>query len=443
MRRSSVAALLAGLLAGLAAACHPTSAAAGAPEDPAGSAPTVRGPLGCPDADTPEGSRCIEWELLEVLAASGPAAAIAELERRAELSDAVRRDGHAYAHAIGIAAYDGTRDVSLVFSECTPAFQSGCYHGVVESYFGILIGNHGGHLDSVMVNALCRRQREDPDQRWLHFQCAHGMGHGLSMVAGYHLPTSLAGCDLVSDPWERESCYGGVFMENIVHATRPHHEVGRPEGALAGGGDAHAADPGDHAHGHAHGHTHGAAADDFPPLRPEEPLYPCSVLDARYLESCYQMQTSAVLFFNDYDFARTAAVCAEAPEAFRPTCFRSLGRDVSSYTGQDDGRAVSLCAAAPAAYEPWCHTGYAKNLIDLTANPGEGIRYCRGLPPGESRRVCYVAVGEQVWVLADDVATRESMCAAVDPQHREDCRHGADLPAAGTAVGGTEPARVQ
>src|SRR5690606_20446047 len=136
-------------------------------------------------------------------------------------------------------------------------------HGVIQSYFVDHAARHGSHLDVATVDGLCAAQRGDEGEQWLLFQCAHGMGHGLLMLAGYHLPTALEWCDLVSDPWERESCYGGVFMENIVHVTMPHH-TGRPPAAPAAS-QAHA-DHGDM------GHAAGQPA-DFPPLKKEDPFY--------------------------------------------------------------------------------------------------------------------------------------------------------------------------
>src|SRR5690606_18504009 len=114
----------------------------------------------------------------------------------------------------------------------------------------------------------------------------------------------------------------------------------------------------------AHGATPAVmpAREPFPPLKRDDPLYPCNVLDDRYLVSCYQMQTSAVLHFNGSDVAGAARVCANADPRFRTTCFQSLGRDVSSITLQDHPRAIRLCATSPAEFEPWCHLGYAKNL---------------------------------------------------------------------------------
>ena len=39
------------------------------------------------------------------------------------------------------------------------------------------------------------------------------------MIYAHNLPKALAGCDLLSDDWDKRSCYGGAFMENIVNVT--------------------------------------------------------------------------------------------------------------------------------------------------------------------------------------------------------------------------------
>ena len=55
------------------------------------------------------------------------------------------------------------------------------------------------------------------------------------MFHGHDLPRALASSDLLSRPGERDNCYGGAFMENIVNATEPHH-ADRPGGGGAGRG---------------------------------------------------------------------------------------------------------------------------------------------------------------------------------------------------------------
>lgn len=392
--------------------------AATAPEMLLGQVEGGHGACNGPSADS---QMCrTERYLLGVLEQSGVASAMAALDSLAAADVDIRRDGHAYAHAIGISAYSGDEDVGEVFARCTPAFQSGCYHGVVQAYFTQYQRERGSDLEPEAVNALCRAHREDESDRWLLFQCAHGMGHGMLMITAYHLPTALEGCDLVRDPWERDSCYGGVFMENIVQETMPHHTTGRPELAHAGGG-------GDHGAGHQAGHHGHLTSEHFPALKRDDLLYPCSVLDDRYLVACYQMQTSAILHFNGSDVGNAAQVCQKAPEPYRPVCFQSLGRDVSSITLQDHEKAMRLCALTPDAYEPWCTIGYTKNLVDVTADPADGFAYCRLLPPGESKRVCNVAVGEQIWVLSEDVERRSEMCMAAESGYIDECRHGAGL----------------
>jgi hypothetical protein len=356
---------------------------------------------------------------------------MAQLDSLSATDADIRREGHSFAHAIGIAAYTGMEDVGIVFARCTPAFQSGCYHGVIQAYFTGHAAAHGDHIDDGLINAMCRVPREVTGDRWLHFQCAHGMGHGLLMLTGNHLPAALEGCDLIRDGWERESCYGGVFMENIVHATVPHGSTGRPDATHV-----HTSATADHDHGGA-----GAAPRaDFPPLKKDDPLYPCNVLPQRYLVSCYQMQTSAVLFHNGSDVAATARVCASAPEELRTTCFQSLGRDISSISQQDHRVAMRLCGQAPELYQPACTVGYTKNLIDVTADPADGFAYCALLPAGEAKRVCYVSVGEQIWVLEADETRRAAICTQAQGVYREACRHGAGLDS-GQAVPGSPSAR--
>ncbi|MQA88979.1 MAG: hypothetical protein GEU90_01910 [Gemmatimonas sp.] len=369
--------------------------------------------------------RCpAETFLLEVLARDGVASAMATLDELVASNEDVRRDAHGFAHAIGIEAYTGAEEVGEVFSRCTPAYQSGCYHGVIQSYFGHQIEHTGNGLDPSLINALCRTHREGNSSRWLLFQCAHGMGHGLVMVASGDLPGSLEGCDLVVEMWEREACYGGVFMENIVRATLPHHTVGRPDaGTHQHGAAAEPMDP----HDHGVAGAAGGQREPFEPLRADEPLYPCSVLATRYNPACYQMQTSAILHFNGQDIPAAARVCTTAPASYREICFQSLGRDVSAQTGQDHERAIELCRSAPPDYEPWCHIGYTKNLIDITADPADGFAYCRILPPGQSKGFCYIAVGEQIWVLHESEERREALCGVAETPYVEECRYGAGL----------------
>ena len=375
---------------------------------------------------SPRDSCTTEAYLLDRLARDGLAAAMAALDSASRADPEVRRLGHAYAHAIGIAAYTGDQPVGQVFGQCTPIFQSGCYHGVIQSFFDRDASGGLASLSTAMLDGLCAEPRERAASRWELFQCVHGLGHGVTMAADHHLPSALEACDLLSDPWEEESCYSAVFMENVVHATSAPESLGRPG---AERGDAAAV-----ADGHQHAPASPVSA-DFPPLKADDPLYPCNVLEDRYLNACYQMQTSAILNQNGFDVAAAARACPSAPEPFRPTCFQSLGRDISGITVQDHRRALQLCAHAPDQYEPFCHLGYAKNLVDLTAEIEDGLAFCRLVRGEESKELCYLGMGEELWVLHADAESRARVCDQVEEPFRGACRVGAGLDAPLPAAG--------
>lgn len=377
----------------------------------------------CADRSDAEASDCYHEALTERLRTAGVAATMETLIGLTRLDRTLQRDAHVYAHHVGITAYELNPEVSEVFPECSDMFSSGCYHGVIQAYFE----SQEGEVDAAAVNDLCRSYRDSdaPDARWILFQCLHGMGHGLTMYYDFDLPRALETCDMLERSWDRESCYGGAFMENIMAATSPHHPATRL--AMEGGEAEDAAGAGGHAEegGHAHG-----GASDWKPLDPEDPLYPCTVVEDRYLQQCYLMQTSAMLQMNGGDIGEAAENCLDAPARMRPTCFQSLGRDISSYTRQDPARSAKECSDVDERYRPSCFIGAAKAFVDWTSRPDEGLALCREVPEGRaaSKRACYHALGEEISSLTGDLDRRAEMCGRAEEAWVGTCRRGAHLP---------------
>jgi hypothetical protein len=376
----------------------------------------------CRSADTAKERDCYAAALDERLEGGGPAPVLELLDRLAALDPDVRRNGHFYAHRIGISALKSPGQVGAVFAACTPAWESGCYHGVIQSYF-IASQRDGGAVARESVEALCgdyRGKRSD-----LLFQCTHGLGHGLAILHGHDLPEALRSCDLLSRQPEQEMCYAGAFMESLVNATHPHSI---PAGGEAGSGPkakdkTAAAHPGHGAHG-----PHGAAGARAEPARPRfkalDPAdlhYPCSRVDEKYVIACYTIQTSAMLHHSGRDVGRTATECGRAPEKARATCFVSLGRDVSTIAANDIPQAVRLCGLAEKAFRPDCHRGVVMSIVNMNANPEEGIPYCRAVAEPESKRACYVAVGGQALVLPEGQARQEQACRLAEAEMVDIC----------------------
>lgn len=343
--------------------------------------------------------------------------ALGALGALARIEEPVAANAHVYAHLIGISSWPAGTDIARTFAQCTALYQSGCYHGVIQSYL-----TDGGGIDSARVAELCDLVERESPGGVLRFQCAHGLGHGLSMALGWELLNALEHCDWLAPP-DRAACYGGAFMENVVAGEARH----APADLLASRDAAPAT--GGQAPGGAHAH-HGPDPSAIPfKLRDTtDLLYPCSVVRHRYQPACYILQGGLILRLVGFDFARAAAGCDLAPEALRHLCYLSLGTSIAGFTVQDARRSARLCTYGDPGYQPWCFVGVAKNFVELRGKPEDGIAFCRVVPAGDNRRQCFVALGEHfAGMFPGDTALRSASCALSPAADREDCRYGAAL----------------
>jgi hypothetical protein len=347
---------------------------------------------------------CYTKLLSERLTKRGVADAVATLEAMAAADPEVATQAHEYAHGLGIEAYGKSTDIVATFAACGDGFASGCRHGVIQAYFE---SRH--QVTQSEVEGLCQPFKRAGQSRWVLFQCVHGMGHGLTMFHGYDLPRALTDCDLLLNTWDRDSCYGGVFMESIINATTPHHPASR----LA-----------------AQGHHHEAAT-KFKAIEPKDPLYPCSIMADRHQFACYQMQTSIMLHLNRGDIGHAARSCERAPAKMRSVCFQSLGRDATSYSMRDPQKTVDLCHKARDPYRAACYFGAAKALVDWTATTEAAFAFCQIVANEPGAPTCYQALGEEIATLHATQPERDQQCIkAKDEWAVEACRHGAGISSA-------------
>jgi hypothetical protein len=344
---------------------------------------------------------CYERFFADRLAVYGVANAVATLDTLAAEDRDVARRAHEYAHGIGIAGYGRFADIVSTFTACGEHAASGCRHGFIQAFFE---SRH--EITTPEIEAFCRPFKGPQGSRWVLFQCVHGMGHGLAMFYGHDLPQALDACDRLSDGWDRESCYGGAFMESDMNAIAPHH----PASELA-----------------AHSHR---AHSSFKAIDPADPLYPCSIMAERHLRACFEIQTSVTLYLNHGDIGATARSCDRAVPSMRDVCYRSLGRDITSYAVRNPAKSAKLCAKGSPEHQPACYVGVAKALVDWTATTDNALEFCRLVAPNGAAGLgaCYQAIGEQIATLSDDAATRAAECArAANSEAVAACRRGARL----------------
>jgi hypothetical protein len=331
--------------------------------------------------------------LKEILRQQGTEKALQRLEELAASDRGVLGQSHQLAHALGRYSFSYYRDAPVAFGRCRETFESGCYHGVLEGYFGSL-----KEVTRSDVATLCDRAATKAVGSVLRFQCVHGLGHGLSGHFNGSIPKALSFCDALPTAWDQTSCHSGVFMENISVAF--HLKYG---------------DKSTHAHG------------DFKvALKDDDPQYPCSAVADKYKVACYGMQSAAMLMTNGYDFERAFAACDAAPAPYIQHCYSSMGRDIAGFTHRDPAKSVALCSRGNPSHRGHCFAGVAKNFIGVAWRVEPAATFCRQAPD-DTKTLCYQAIGDQVVALPGDAAAKEQACATVEAGFVEVCRRAARL----------------
>ncbi len=284
-------------------------------------------------------------------------------------------DCHDTAHKVGRFAYElnGEKAFQMCSSEC----HSGCYHGATEAYFK----EHGTANLEKNLKVICSAELNS----FFSHQCLHGIGHGLMAWTNYDLFPALNDCNLL--PEHRDSCWTGVFMENIV-------------GGLAV----------------EEGHNTKYLSDD--------PLYPCNdpKLEEQYKSSCYFLQTSRMVTLFSGDFQKVAASCSKAPLVYQRSCFESMGRDVGGWFRQDPPTAIAKCSFAPKGdMRIGCLIGAAQDTFWDPSGQDLALRFCKTLVDTAEKDACYRIIFSR----APDVFTSredgEKFCAKVENNYRDQC----------------------
>ncbi len=363
---------------------RPAAAAAGArdtsPHPVAGSFAPDRTELSDCGSDQP----CLEQAFGNLAFREGPQAALRTFDAKM-LTDRVVESGcHRIAHLIGsgaLARYRG--DVGRAFSEGSASCWSGYYHGILERAFS---GVSGEPQVVKTARRLCAGQVVRRTQ-WLAYQCVHGLGHGLMLQSGYDLPFSLRVCDRLRTGWDRSSCSGGIFMENINGAEKTAYGFKTRW------------------------------------LRDGDLVYPCNAVAERHKLYCYLMVTSRILQANDFNWQAAARICAAVERVWVATCFQSLGRDASGSSRQEPGRILELCAHARSSLSD-CLYGAARDITSNDAGGARAAELCERAPL-EARLQCFNGIGTIVGTLVATDAARRDACARLTRSYLRTCVRGA------------------
>lgn len=289
---------------------------------------------------------CYEAYFQNVVRKQGIAEAFTILKGIYSQNEYARAQCHPISHVIGREASNKFPAVAEAYTQGDSFCWSGYYHGVLEG----VIGKIGYTNLAEQMNDICASLAKARKYSFDHYNCVHGLGHGIMAVTQNELFQTLATCDALTDTWERQSCWSGAFMENIIVDNKSHFTKY---------------------------------------LKPEDPLYPCNTVDKEYKGTCYLMQTSYMLKLTNGDFSLVFEQCEKADEGFQEICYQSLGRDASGRSVSNVNQTKAMCSLGKDFQQQSnCVIGAVKDFISYHHSDVQAKELCATLEGEALQSVC-------------------------------------------------------
>lgn len=294
-------------------------------------------------------------------------------------------DCHQRVHKVGRFNYElqGSKAFTTINSEC----MSGYTHGVTEAFFQ----EHGTENLAANLELICQGQQSG----FYAHQCFHGVGHGLMAYNDYDLPAALQACDTLPPTGSTiESCYTGVFMENVVGA------IGVDEAKAAQNAQDF--------------HTSSWLSSD--------PLFPCNAVEVKYKNACYVFQTSRMIQIPDFDYRKVASSCGSIEPEYQSVCFLSMGRDVSNSLGSNYAEIEATCSYSEnPEYQMSCIGGASQDKFWHESEQDDALGMCKAMQSRGAKQTCYGTISLRG---SEIIATHEgsqAFCAKFEPEYQQSC----------------------
>lgn len=308
----------------------------------------------------------------------GPGKAVTQLF---SIDSKAGRDCHDDAHVLGKYAYELNGDKA--FGMCSAECHSGCYHGATEAFFK----EHGTENLSDNLKIVCG----DDLNPFFNHQCIHGIGHGLMAWNDYEIHEALKDCDLLENL--KESCYSGVFMENIV-------------GALAIGDESESQTLDQH----------------YTKYLSNDPQYPCTEVSEKYKNACYFYQTSRMTQLFQFDFGKVSKECEKVSFAYQQSCFESMGRDVGGFTYNDPVKAIEECMHVPnGASRVGCLRGAVQNAFWDPSGQDVALKFCKLLKDKNEKDACYLVITDRAKNVLSKKEDKDAFCQKAESEYVSYC----------------------
>lgn len=279
----------------------------------------------------------------------GAGIAMEDIKKRGAENGSVLAVCHPLTHTIGRTASESYKTAGEAFLHGDSYCWSGYFHGILEG----IIDRIGAKNLPKELNNICADIPGKAMYNFDYYNCVHGIGHGIMSENEDEVFLSLKMCDNLTGYWEHESCYSGVFMQNIIDNTN-------------------VADSGN----------------TVKYLKPSEPLYPCTAVDTPYKFQCYLGQTSYALQVTGYNYKKVFDLCTTVEQPYRDICNQSMGRDVANQMMHEPLATRDKCSIPSDQNDiNNCIIGAAKEIVSYYHNDKESLQFCNTLNSG-SKDVC-------------------------------------------------------
>lgn len=291
------------------------------------------------------------------------------------------QDCHQQAHTIGRVSYRIYKERAL--TEVNYDCHSGYLHGAIEEF----LKENGTEDIANKIDKMCNSLQTG----FSRFECLHGSGHGILAVDNYELHDAINDCKKMGTSYTQSSCFGGVFMENIIAAQ------------------------GFGAYGHITKWVN------------KNPHFPCTEYpegdDITY--QCYLIQTAWMLTLDNYDFKKVSEECMNAPKNMVSVCYKSLGRDIAGYVLRNPKGILEKCGLVnDKQYYRDCIQGAAGVVVEFWGPKldMQGVEFCREVAEEDARLICFTSVAGQMKMLGMEKPKIERICNQFDDEYQVLCR---------------------
>ncbi|HUC20097.1 MAG TPA: hypothetical protein VMR98_01220, partial [Candidatus Polarisedimenticolaceae bacterium] len=285
----------------------------------------------------PTSMGCEQQHYARLTKAKSTAVAFADLKKAYNDDPTIKAYCHQLTHAIGRASAEQSKGVEDAYAKGDNFCWSGYYHGVME----VMVKQVGTKNIEAKITTICSALATKRQYSFDHYNCVHGLGHGVMAINANELFDALQKCDRFQDAWEASSCHSGVFMENVMAGMNPGNSTKY--------------------------------------LKADQPLYPCTAVGDRYKEQCYLMQTSQALKVLSYDYAKVFDLCGTVG-SYAATCYQSLGRDASGNSNSDIEQTRATCSLGTTTEaRSNCVTGAVKDFISYYHSDKQATQLCQAL----------------------------------------------------------------